>query len=263
MPVGGHVGAAVQQLGLAQRACRSTRDGAGERLQPGQRPQQLALPVADDAGDADDLAPRRRRATPRRSPARTRSSSTKLSPAVRVGDVLVGERRVQPAGPTMSASSSSSVMSATVAVPRTRPSRSTVTRVGELADLGEPVGDVDDRGARGDRLADQAEQQCDRVPAQRGGRLVEDQQLRLARRTPWRSRAGASRPASASRTAVVEVHPQPDAVKHVARATLLPACPRTPMPATRPAGSPAPSCRAARRGAGARSRCPATSPPSG
>ena len=79
----------------------------------------------------------------------------------------------------MSASSSASVTSATA----DRPAKATVAQdrhaVGEIADLGQAVGDVDDRGAlRRDGRA-RREQQVDGLLAERRGRLVEDEQLRL------------------------------------------------------------------------------------
>ena len=51
--------------------------------------------------------------------------------------------------------------------------------VGELAHLGEAMGDVDDGGARAAAAPDVLEQQLDRVLAERRRRLVEDEQRGL------------------------------------------------------------------------------------
>src|SRR6185437_12809235 len=82
----------------------------------------------------------------------------------------------------------------------------------ELAYLGQPVGDVDDRRAGGDLVADEPEEPRDGVPAQRRGGLVEDEQGRCDReglgdlqqvplptvRVSTRSRGSTSRPTCAS-----------------------------------------------------------------
>ena len=106
----------------------------------------------------------RRRPAPAASP----------SPSARLGGNVESSCR-----PTIRASSSSSVIvvdprgAAQLAVAQHR------DPVGELADLGEAVGDVDDRGARRRRLAHPVEEQVDGVAAERGGGLVEDEQRGL------------------------------------------------------------------------------------
>ena len=50
--------------------------------------------------------------------------------------------------------------------------------IGERADLGQAVGDVDDGAAASGRRADETEEQLDAVPPERCGGFVEDQQPR-------------------------------------------------------------------------------------
>ena len=166
-------------------------------LEAGERAQELALAVALDAGEPDDLArldverdvveaaaaqaldvEQRRgrldlaRASPGRPGRRTR-------PMIR--------RRISP-----------SETSAAANVPRVSPSRSTVIRSAIRLHLRQAVRDVDDRGARarGSRGCCSNSRSLSAL-RQRLGRLVEHEHLRRRARAPWRSRAAGGRRCSA------------------------------------------------------------------
>ncbi len=130
--------------------------------------------------------------------------------------------------------------------------------VGELAHLGQAVGDVDDRGALGDGLADQR---------RRAGRPRRRPAGRSARREPA-ARAGAAKALAISSrcfsarvrvsTRSLQVGLEADAGRAARAPTFGSDRRRTPTRAARPGGSPGPSGPAARPGAGARSRCPSS-----
>ena len=172
--VGGHVAGRLAQLALA--ATRRSRRPRRRRTadEPGEGAQQVALAVAHDPADADDLAAATREGDV--------GEAVAGEPVDVQDDVAEGVVRAASAGrsasswrPTIMASSSSSVTSST----RRAAAQPAVAQhgdaLGEHPHLGEAVGDVDDGGPRRGQGPHALEEQVDRVGTERRGGLVEDE----------------------------------------------------------------------------------------
>ena len=176
MAVGGHVGRGVVQA-AHREVLVADPDVPVEAGQAGEGTQQLLLAVAHDTGDPDDLAavggegdvgevvPRE--TTDRQHRLLTlwgkvfgREGVLQL-PAHDHGQQLVVGDVGDEDGP------------AVAAVPEDRHA------IGQFPDLREAVGDVDDRRARTRGGSDPLEEQLDRVLAEGGRRLVEDEKFRV------------------------------------------------------------------------------------
>ena len=149
------------------------------RQQAGERAQELALPVALDARQPDDLARAGRRGdVVEARPGEPAHAQQRLG--VSAASVALGGNACSTERPMIRRRISASDTPAAANVPRVSPSRSTVMRSAMRLHLGQPVGDVDDRRpGRGDRRASARTAAALSARRQRLGRLVEHEHLRL------------------------------------------------------------------------------------
>ena len=106
------------------------------------------------------------------------SPSTCSSGSSSAPDTCFGGKVASSVRPMIMASRSASEMSATAEVPRELAVAQDGDPIGDLANLGQPVRDVDDRRPVRGELADGGEQELDGVLRERRRRLVEDQEPR-------------------------------------------------------------------------------------
>ena len=264
MPVGGHVRRDVVQLAVGQLVVADADRARRRADEPGEGAQQLALAVADDAGDADDLAAVGREGDvgeARRPRARRRRAPAARPPAAR----CLGGKVDSSWRPTIIASSSSSVTSVDVDRARGAAVAQHGDPVGELAHLGEAVGDVDDGGARLRRR---------RGPGRRAVRPSPGRAARSARRGSAAAGLHGERLGELEQVLLRDAErrrPGPRGGRCNRRRRAAPHR-RVVGPAVREEArgghghrgcSPRPSGRAAPPGAGGRWRCPARSPGAG
>ena len=163
---------------------------AGRRQQPGERPQELTLPIALDAGEADDLAGTDLEIDV--VEARTGQAANAEHVPFVGRPVLLREELVD-----LAADDQPQHVLLRGALGGQRAAGLAVAEhgdpVGDAEDLGQAVRDVDDGGAGlGDR-PDLLEETFGLAACQRLRRLVEDQNLRRRARAPSRSRAADGR----------------------------------------------------------------------
>ena len=235
----------MQQLATAEQCSTADGDRSRERLQAGSARSSSLCPLPTTPA-TPTISPRTRERGDRREPG-TREVVDDEVRLVRRSPCAWRETSTRAVRPTISASSSESVMSLDprgAADPAVAQDGHTV---GELPDLAEPVGDVDDRGAGGDDLAHPAEEQRDGVASERCGRLVEDEQ-----RGSDRERLGDLEQVLLGERQRLDPVPEVDLAGRRRRAARGPPCwsavRRRPTAAARPGGSPGRSCRGARAG---------------
>jgi hypothetical protein len=143
--------------------------------------QKLGLPVAGDAGDAEDLSRPDREVDalqPLDPCRRRREGSRPRAPSGPASRLLVDARSTL--RPTISSASCSGLVSAVRTVAVISPRRMTLTVVRHLHDLAQLVGDQDDRLALRLQSLEDAEQVVGLGRGQHARRLVEDQDVGLA-----------------------------------------------------------------------------------
>ena len=183
----GHVGDPHRD-GLRRRVDRHRPPAQPDLARVGRRqaeedPRQLGPARADQPGQAQDLAgadaqvdvPHARR---RGSPARGPPAPRRPARPATLGKTADSSR------PTIIRISSPRETSAIRRVPTRTPSRRAVTRSAILRQLLQPVRDVDDPHAVRLQLADDPEQPLDLLVAERGRRLVHDQDPRVGPERP-------------------------------------------------------------------------------
>jgi hypothetical protein len=174
MTVRGHVGGGVVQLPRRELPIADA-DGPGGLGQAGQGTQQLGLAVADDTGHTDDLAPA--------CGERDVGEPVPGDALDHEGGLLVGRDRVLGREGVLQLAADDHREELVVGdlVDDHRAAVAAVAQngdaVGELPHLRHPVGDVDDRRPLASGGADPVEEEVHRVLAERGRRLVQDQQL--------------------------------------------------------------------------------------
>ena len=173
--IGRHVGGVLHQR-TPRESLAVDLDRSGRRGAPGERTQQGRLAVADHACDAHDLAlPGSERDVVEALPAQSLDPQQRSLAGLR--SVLRREGRLERAADDQG---EEVVVRDVLHRGRAaiRPVAQDGDAVGDLADLAEPVGDVDDRRPFRGQLPDGGEEPLDRVLRERSRRLVEDQQLR-------------------------------------------------------------------------------------